>query len=262
VLNCQLGIAVFLAGARGSCPVNWRLLLPRSWDTDPGRRKLAHLPDDEHHRPAWQYMLDAIDEMAAEWSLDQLPVLADLSGEPHVDPVLRGLDERRIPYLVRVAANRPSVTVRSNGTAPRTMSPAELIGEPARQRLILLNGTHGGSGLAGPKLQAKPLPAAGPPGNAPGARQRYIIAEWPLRQRGPWMTWLTTLEGRQLGEVPGKLALNEQVNADVARLSDQSGLRHFEGRSFRGWHHHVTLVSIAHAYQLAAMPQQSLRTAL
>jgi len=40
------------------------------------------------------------------------------------------------------------------------------------------------------------------------------------------------------------------VDRDTQRLSEECGLQHFEGRSYRGWHHHVTLVSAAHTYQL------------
>jgi len=50
--------------------------------------------------------------------------------------------------------------------------------------------------------------------------------------------------------LPELLALCSRAGRDLQRLSELSGLRHFDGRSFRGWHHHVTLVAAAHAYGL------------
>jgi hypothetical protein len=259
MLNCQLGIAVFLAGPGGTCPVNWRLLLPRSWDDDPVRRRLAHLPDDERYQPRWQHVLDAIDEMTVDWGLDAVPVLGDLGREPHVEAVLRGLEQRRIPHLLEMAANRPSLTIRSAGAPPRTASLAELIDEPPERGTIMLARAHGASGPPGPQYQVKPLSVRSPSDGGSvasiDARQRYVVAEWPPRRRGPRRTWLTTLKTQRLSELPDKLAASERVNADMAMLNNGLGLRHFEGRSFRGWHHHVTLVSIAHGYQLLASPR-------
>ena len=39
-----------------------------------------------------------------------------------------------------------------------------------------------------------------------------------------------------------------QIEHDYRELKDGLGLDHFEGRSFAGWHHHVTLVAVAHAF--------------
>ncbi|MFJ6392799.1 hypothetical protein ACIQJT_34950 [Streptomyces sp. NPDC091972] len=50
--------------------------------------------------------------------------------------------------------------------------------------------------------------------------------------------------------LPELLALCSRADQDLKRLSELSGLRHFEGGSFRGWHHHVTMVSAAHAFGL------------
>jgi SRSO17 transposase len=42
--------------------------------------------------------------------------------------------------------------------------------------------------------------------------------------------------------------LRWRVEPEYRQLKDALGLDHFEGRSWRGWQHHVTLVSIAHAF--------------
>ena len=60
---------------------------------------------------------------------------------------------------------------------------------------------------------------------------------------------LTTLDASALHQLPDYISLHDRISADLEAMYDLSGLRHFEGRSFSGWHHHVTLVSVAHAWQ-------------
>jgi hypothetical protein len=82
------------------------------------------------------------------------------------------------------------------------------------------------------------------------ARGRHLMAEWGLGQPRPSATWITNLRRARVPNLVGLVKLGPQVDRDTARLSEECGLQHFEGRSFRGWHHHVTLVSAAHTYRL------------
>ncbi|WP_353961647.1 transposase [Streptomyces sp. NBC_01669] len=65
--NCQIGVSVHAPSDTASCPLSWRLFLPRSWDGPEaaGRRARCRVPDEEHHRPIWQLALDMLDELAA-----------------------------------------------------------------------------------------------------------------------------------------------------------------------------------------------------
>jgi hypothetical protein len=101
---------------------------------DPGRRRRAHLPDHEHHLPSWQPLLDAIDEMATDWGLPRVPVIADLREEPRIDPVLPGLEERRISYVLQVAESRPAVTVQRDPRFPVPAGPVASHGQAAAVR--------------------------------------------------------------------------------------------------------------------------------
>ena len=68
VANCQVGVSVHAATDAASCPIDWRLFLPPEWDEDLERRRKAHVPDHERHRPKWQLALELLDELAA-WGL-------------------------------------------------------------------------------------------------------------------------------------------------------------------------------------------------
>src|SRR6266536_1527205 len=68
--NCQLGVSVNAITEHASCPLDWRLFVPESWDEEvmAARRAACHLPDEVRHRPKWQLLLDMLDELAG-WGL-------------------------------------------------------------------------------------------------------------------------------------------------------------------------------------------------
>src|SRR6266487_2750524 len=100
VANCQVGVSVHAATDQASCPLDWRLFLPEEWDHDAQRRRKAHVPDRERHRPKWQLALDMLDELAG-WDLVPPVVLADAAyGE--VNQFRLGLEQRELAYLVQV----------------------------------------------------------------------------------------------------------------------------------------------------------------
>jgi SRSO17 transposase len=78
---------------------------------------------------------------------------------------------------------------------------------------------------------------------------RWLLAEWPDGEAEPVKYWLASLPAEVALERLVHLAkLRWRVEHDYRELKDALGLDHFEGRSWPGWHHHVTLVSVAHAF--------------
>src|SRR6266496_2348252 len=103
--NCQLGVSVNAVTEHASCPLDWRLFLPDRWDEDAmaSRRAACHLPEQVHHRPKWQLVLDMLDELAG-FKLHPPVLLAD-SGYGEVGEFRGGLDARQIPYVVEVRSD-------------------------------------------------------------------------------------------------------------------------------------------------------------
>jgi SRSO17 transposase len=250
VLNCQLGLVLLLAGDGGSCPVNWRLMLPRSWDHGE-RRERSHLPATERHRGRWQYVLGVVDEMTTSWGLPLAPVVADGRQEPQVEQLLSGLEERGLGYLVQVSETTPvsaqlpmnAVSVGEIVAAPVTYNGLSLFwpdppaGRPARSPFVVTRVP----GAATPYRLGSGRPY-------PGLRR--VIAECGPARRGPAAVWLTNLNVSRLPDLLGLTSLGARAGQDLDRMGDECGLRHFEGRSFRGWHHHTTLASVAQGYRL------------
>ena len=78
---------------------------------------------------------------------------------------------------------------------------------------------------------------------------RWLLAEWPVGQAKPTKYWLSNLpETTPLVDLVRLARLRWRVEQDYRELKGALGLDHFEGRGFLGWHHHITLVSVAHGF--------------
>jgi SRSO17 transposase len=272
--NCQLGVSVNAVTEQASCPLDWRLFVPEGWDDAAmaERRTACHLPERVHHRPKWQLALDMLDELD-QWELAP-PVLVSDSGYGEVGEFRVGLDDRQVPYVVQVKADtsaypeqaRPTVVpYKGRGRRPRPRYP----GKPASlKQLALAAGQRscveliwrrGSKGLQRSRfLVLRVRPAGVTPRRQAAARAdgagwelpvRWLLAEWPQGEPAPSKYWLSNLpETTPLVELVGLARLRWRVEQDYRELKGALGLDHFEGRGWVGWHHHVTLVSVAHGF--------------
>ncbi len=265
VLNCQRAIAIFLVGARGCCPVNWRLALPPAWDEDSRRREAARVPKDERCLPTWRHVLDALDEMVTVWGLPPAPVIADIRFEQDADALTAGLESLGLNFVVQVAASSPAMVVQSGPSARLTLSFSDVITHSLKRSSIAMSTWQIPAARPGRSpFIVTSLPAdasAGPP--MPRVRQatppvrswvqfspppRFVAAEWSAVRRCAKSIWLTTLDASRQPSVTELTELSDQVDTELHDFYANTGLLHFEGRSFPGWHHYVTLVSVARAW--------------
>jgi SRSO17 transposase len=248
VLNCQVGLAAVLVGQGTGCVANWRLMLPRTWDDDPRRRVRTRIPDTERHLPRWRHILQSIDEMTIKWGLRPAPIILD-ARDGDAQQVLRSLTERGLPYLVRVSAHTPMPAAGSAGS----LATAGQFAARAARRQIILPGPAGRgrrpvvvhysvASVCDTCLVRQPI------SGCPHGRTRRLIAEWTPdghRLRALWLANLVRAYPHQLVNLATLDRIPQQV---MTTLRDEFGLQDFEGRSFAGWHHHVTLVSAAHTF--------------
>jgi SRSO17 transposase len=266
VANCQVGVSIHAATDQASCPLDWRLFLPESWDQDAGRRRAAHVPEAVRHRPKWQLVLDMVDELGG-WGLHPPVVVAD-AGYGESGELRLGLEGRGLAYVVQVKATTSAypeavgqqvAPYPGRGRRPRPRyrakrsSLAQLVvaaGQAAAKTVAWREGTRGRLRSRFVALRVRPagvkLRRAAAGGELP---VRWLLAEWPADQPQPVKYWLASLpEDTPLQELVRLAKLRWRVEHDYRELKDALGLDHFEGRSFGGWHHHVTLVSLAHAF--------------
>lgn len=265
-VNCQLALATSLVGRHGGVPVSWRMLLPQRWDRDEQLRTQAHVPTDERSRPRWRYILEAVDEMLEEWALEPLPVLVDWRGEGDVAPLLRGLEARGLAYLVQAAPTVAVTLPRPCAGSPHnsgTLLELAVHAAQHRKRMPIAWQDRATSRMRQSQVLAMPAllqteAVGGPGGRAmstqPPQRPRHLVTDWPYGRPAPRAYWLTNLPARRLTDVLPLAQLRALSGASLARLQQDFGLADFEGRSFRGWHHHVTLASVALGFDALRWP--------
>jgi SRSO17 transposase len=270
--NCQLGVSVNAVTEHASCPLSWRLFVPESWDNDTPatqqRRAVCQLPEQVHHRPKWQLVLDMLDELGG-WQLHPPVLLAD-SGYGEVGEFRGGLDARQIAYVVEVRADTSAypehvhpVTAPYSGKGRRPRpryhhqpsSLADLAMAAGEQACVELVWRRGSKGLQRGRFLALRMRPAGvtPRRQARAADQelpvRWLLVEWPVGKAEPTKYWIASLpETTPLVELVRLARLRWRVEQDYRELKGALGLDHFEGRGWVGWHHHVTLASIAHGF--------------
>ena len=237
VINCQAGLGLFLVGQGGGTPVNWRLRLPATWDGDEARRNRVHLPEQERHQARWQYVVSMLDELLS-WGVEPAPIALDSSQDLDTELLINALEQRGLRYLVRV------------GTGTRVTS-----GAPSRAESVLTAGQVASDLWMGANGQVLRATGPGLGGDAPhyafrqlpSARPRQLLVESGHGRRAGGL-WLTNLGRLPIAHLAGLTRQVSSTAAEMEQIRDRFGLGHFEGRSFRGWHHHATLVSLAHAF--------------
>jgi len=209
-----------------------------------------------------------LDELAG-WELWPPVLLAD-SGYGEVGAFRAGLDARQVPYVVEVRADtsaypeqvRPTIAPhKGRGRRPRPRyrdkpsSLTELAMAAGQQALVELIWRRGSKGLQrGRFLVVRVRPAGVTPrrqARAAGGELpvRWLLAEWPVGKATPTKYWLSDLpEATPLVELVRLARSRWRVEQDYRELKGALGLDHFEGRGWPGWHHHVTLVSVAHGF--------------
>jgi len=266
--NCQVGVSVSTVSDEASCPLDWRLFLPEEWDKDEERRKRCRVPLAEHHRPKWELALEMLDELA-EWGL-RAPVIVSDAGYGEITEFREALAERRLSYVLQIKGatsvlgidaqpelkswkgrgRPPAARYPEPRTCPRELALAR--GEEALSEVAWREGSRGQLRSRFLALRVRPANvklrrrAAGPGGEL---KVNWMLAEWPLGCPEPVKYWLSDLpEDTPLRQLVELAKVRWRIEHDYRELKDALGLDHFEGRSYPGWHHHVTLVSVAHAF--------------
>jgi SRSO17 transposase len=271
--NCQIGVSVNAATDEASCPLDWRLFVPEEWDEETDfnqdRRVKCKLPDDVHHVEKWRQALEMIDELVG-WGIEPPVVLGD-GAYGDVTEFRSGLQERGIGYVLDV---KSTTSAYLENVTPATPPRPEGRGRPPKPRyredpsslkqLALTAGKQAAvsvtwrEGTRG-KMTSQFLALRVRPANI-GLRNTanrngeelevcWLICEWPDDKDEPTKYWLSNLPAdTDLTDLVRLAKLRWRIEHDYRELKDALGLDHFEGRTYPGWNHHVTLASVAHAF--------------
>ncbi|WP_405911801.1 transposase [Streptomyces sp. NBC_00963] len=260
VLNAQQAFGVWAASDRMSSPVNWRLHLSGTWLDDGQRRVRASIPESlSPEETLGECAIEVCRELVVEQGLPLLPVVLD-SRETDAATTVRQLRAAGLPFLIRVSGTQLLAAADATAQARRSELPAyQIMGAAKELRRQAVWTDHGPAAVSRTSLVAAlrvALPArasrSAAPEQAGDRRGLLLLGEW--RDSGRWPTglWLTDLTHVQPGALLRLSKLIARVDRDCAEIADQVGVRDYAGRSFGGWHRHITLASAAHAITAVA----------
>ncbi|WP_063787352.1 IS701 family transposase [Streptomyces rimosus] len=248
-VSCQLAMGMFLpvgdapappaastasvaaaadCGDSAAVSVDWRLFLPPQWAGDEELLRRNRIPAAEANnpRPMWVHALDLVEAQAARTCSAPAPVVADLSEYSDSVRLIEALARQGRDFVIAV----PSATALATPATP---------------------GMPNDSGARPRLLQTAPTPV-----RIPGSHHTYrAFAEPGQNSARPNRIWITNMAHRRMGQLVGLARLHQLPAATLRALETDFGLHDFEGRSFPGWHHHMTLSSAAHAYRALTAEQ-------
>ena len=247
VLNVQRAVGMWSVAAGATYPVNWRIHLPPAWLADADRRASASIPDDVHSRPLEDLVVDLCVETTAHWLLPRRPVVLD-ARELDVAAIVGRLRAAGVPILARIAPDQELYGADATLTGHRAAVPVAA-GDLAKAARGCLHGMS---------WRGRDLSRAARPGRVvmvgvgltPRTRTAADLLLIQLPGDGSAMAgtlWLTDLPAHRIGEVARCAHAAGRVARDAAEVAEKVGLRDYSGRSYGGWHRHVTLASAAHA---------------
>ena len=265
--NCQVATSLHLISEANSAGIGMRLYLPKAWADDGERRKKVGVPKEIEFQPKWKLGLDLLDK-ALEWGVSKRPVLFD-AGYGDCFEFRKGLDERGLPYvggisettLVWRPGEEPSQASKDDAEADgrnssderkktKPVSALQLARERGKRKLHTVTWRQGSKGPQKSRFGFVRIHTAHGYKNreVPGQEQ-WLLYEWPDGEDKPTKFWLSTLSANSSKRKLVRMAkVRWRIERDYQDMKQEVGLNHFEGRKWRGFHHHVTLCMAAHAF--------------
>jgi len=269
IANCQVGVSLDLGTEESSTPLNWALYLPRQWVDDSVRRKKAGIPEEITFKTKTALALDLIDEVKG-WGLQGRLVLAD-SAYGDAYEFRQGLRSRELDYVVQVCGDLTAWTEDPHPAEPpmkgggrihrkrlyaKELPPRRSLCQIAKdlpsqswKHITWREGTKGP--LSSRFARVIVWMANGlVQGRTTEVPREELLIEWPDGDKDPWRYWLSSLPPHRTSfrGLVRKAKGRFRIEQDYEEMKGELGLDHFEGRSWRGWHHHVTLVTLAYAF--------------
>src|SRR3954447_9557324 len=266
--NCQVAVSAHYVSPRGHYPLGLRLYLPDSWLSDRGRLDKAGVPEAERRaltKP--EIALELLDSVRAE-GLPGRAVVAD-AGYGVSDDFRDGLEARRLSYAVGVtgefvvftkeprwevpepagrAGGRPRTRPRLAEGSPQPVALSELARQVKLRRVTWREGTKGK--LSGRFAWLRVWPAGGwRTGECAGKGAAWLLIEGQADGKIKY-AFSNLPEGTGVKKAVRLWKSRWPVEQGYQQMKEELGLDHFEGRSWRGFHHHAAMVMLAFGFLL------------
>ena len=269
--NCQVAVTVSLVNRTMSVPAAWRLYVPKVWAKDQERRARVGIPEDVGFQEKWRIALAEIDRLLAD-DLPPAPVVAD-AGYGDTTAFREGLTKRGFSYVVGIKGDttvwppgqKPLGPASWKGTGrPPTRLRRQKGQEPVAVRALAegvkkeevwteVRWREGTKGTMASRFAAlRVRPAHRDHLRHTPRPEEWLLVEWPSGEPEPTKYWLSTVpEAVDLAELVALAKIRWRIERDFQELKDELGLDHYEGRGWRGFHHHGVLCMAAYCFLAA-----------
>lgn len=255
--NCQIGVSLTIATKHEHVPIDFALYMPESWTEDAARRKKARVPDDLVFKTKPELALDLITR-AVEDKIPGEIVLVD-AAYGNSSAFRNAVRMYGLDLGVAVAASTKvwllDKLARRRGDPLSVQDLGIKLGRGAFRRLTWRVGP---GGKLSSHFKFCRVKVAHEDGSDAGDREpMWLVMEWPDGETKPTKFLLTTLP-RRMSKKQIVRVLKERWRTERAyeELKGELGLDHFEGRSFPGWHHHITVVLSCYAFVVSERVQR------
>jgi SRSO17 transposase len=268
--NCQVAVSLSIANHQASLPVAYRLYLPKDWAKDRKRRRKAGVPKDIRFRTKPEIALEQL-RWACEAGLPRGVVLMDAGYGSDTDlrteitklglTYVAGIQPHTTVWAAGIAPLPPkkrsgrgrSVTLMRRDSKHQPISVEKLaLGLPAKAWRTIEWREGTAETLSGRFARVRVRAAHGDYRFADSRAEEWLLIEWPKGEDKPTKYWLSTLPKditfRRLVE---SAKLRWRIERDYQELKQEVGLGHFEGRGWRGFHHHATLCIAAYGFLIS-----------
>lgn len=267
--NCQVAVSLSLATMHASLPIAWRLYLPQEWRDDAQRRQAAGVPQSVRFATKPELALQQI--WAAKTAGVPVGIVLADAAYGNECAFRDALEAMELAYVVGIES---STSVWAPGTAPlpprayngcgkpatllrrgpghEPLSAKELaLGLPAKvwHEVAWREGTN--TVLSSRFAWLRVRPAHRDYWRSQARAQAWLLIEWPQGEKEPAKYWLSNLSSDiALEKLVGTAKMRWRIERDYEELKQEFGLGHYEGRGWRGFHHHASLCIAAYGFLL------------
>ena len=268
--NCRVAVSLSVTTQTASLPVACRLYLPESWVQDRKRREQAGVPEEISFETKPAIALQQIGGAVKE-GIPTAPVLGD-AGYGNDTQFRAGVTAQRLFYVLGVSSSTtvwkvgegpsPKKSWSGRGQPPKrlrrdanhrpvsVLALAQGLPETAWKSITWRPGTKGRLRLRFAAVRVGP--AHRDEKRTEPRPQEWLLIEWPKGEAEPTKYWLSTLPVEtKIPELVSLAKLRWIIERDYEELKQELGLGHFEGRDWRGFHHHATLSIAAYGFLVA-----------
>ena len=268
--NCQVAVSLSVANDHASLPVAYQMYLPEAWATDAERRAKAGVPETVTFKTKPQIALDQL-AWACDAGLPRGVVLAD-AGYGAEAKFRSGISALQLRYVADIKSTTnvwapgtsalPPPAYSGRGRRPirpqhddanRPVSVERLALSLPKSRWRKITWREGSNAkLSGRFTRVRVRPAHDRDVATETITQEWLLIEWPEDEKAPTKFWLSTLdETVTFVHLVHMTKLRWRIERDYLELKQEIGLGHFEGRGWRGFHHHATLCIAAYGFLVA-----------